>query len=257
MKIASWNVNSLRARQERLLAWLDRHRPDVLCLQEIKAEDTKISLAPFADRGYHVALYGQRTYNGVAILSRTPLETVERGFGDGGDDSEARFLAATTGGIRVLSVYVPNGETLDSPKFAAKLEWLARLERWLDTHQVVHEPAALCGDLNVAPAELDVHDPQAWEHSVLYAPPAREALARLLHLGFVDVVRHCHPGERLYTWWDYRMLAFPKNRGLRIDHLLFSPALAARVVAAGVDRDARKGKLPSDHAPVWAELGPA
>lgn len=254
MKIATWNVNSLRARQERVLAWLERHRPDVLCLQEIKVEDDRAPLEPFRTLGYHVAVNGQRTYNGVAILSRAPIDAVERGFGDGGRDDEARFLAATTAGIRVLSIYVPNGERLDSPKFTYKLEWLARLARWLAARGAATTPTALCGDFNVAPQDLDVHDPEAWRESVLFAPPAREALGRILALGFVDVLRRCHPEARLYTWWDYRMLAFPKNHGLRIDLLLFSPVLAARVSDAGVDREARKGKLPSDHAPVWAEL---
>lgn len=254
MKIATWNVNSLRARQDRVRAWLERHRPDVLCLQEIKVEDGKAPLEPFRALGYHVAIHGQRTYNGVAILSRAPIEAVERGFGDGTPDDEARFLAASTAGLRVMSIYVPNGERLDSPKFPYKLAWLDRLTRWLETRRAASGPTALCGDFNVAPADADVHDPDAWRDSVLFAPPAREALARLVALGFVDVVRRCHPDTRLYTWWDYRMLAFPKNHGLRIDLLLFSPDLAERVIDAGVDREARKGKLPSDHAPVWAVL---
>jgi len=254
VKIATWNVNSIRARQDRVLAWLDQHRPDVLCLQELKSEDGKVPVPLFEACGYHVVTHGQRTYNGVAVLSRTPILDVERGFGDGGDDSQARFLALTTAGMRVMSAYVPNGEALGSAKFAYKLEWMARLARWLGARLADGGEAALCGDFNVAPADLDVHDPAAWLASVLFAPQAREALERIRATGLVDVVRRLNPDARIYTWWDYRMLAFPKNRGLRIDHLFLTPVLAARAVAAGVDREARKGKQPSDHAPVWAEL---
>jgi exodeoxyribonuclease-3 len=255
MKLATWNVNSIRARHDRVLAWAREHRPDVLCLQETKVEDAEFPIVEFAALGYEAILHGQRTYNGVAILSRTPLADVERGFGDGGDDAQCRFITATTAGIRVMSTYVPNGETLDSPKFAYKLEWMRRLATWLKVRLAAHAPAALCGDFNVAPTPFDVHDPALWERSVLYAPAAREALAEIPETGLVDVVRRLNPDQPLYTWWDYRQLSFPKGRGLRIDHVFVTPSLDARVVAAGVDREARKGKQPSDHAPVWIDIG--
>ena len=254
MRLVTWNVNSVKAREERLLAYLTQRAPDVLCLQEIKVEDGKFPLEACRMLGYDAAVFGQRTYNGVAILSRTPLAEVQRGFADGDDDPQARFIAATTAGVRVMSVYVPNGQTIGSEKFAYKLRWLERLGRHLRAALAPEGPAALCGDLNVAPEAIDVHDPAAWEGHVLCSPEERSALARAVHPGLVDVVRRLNPDARIYSWWDYRQLAFPKNHGLRIDHILASPPLAARARAAGVDRDARKGKLPSDHAPVWAEF---
>jgi exodeoxyribonuclease-3 len=254
VRIVTWNVNSVKAREERLLAYLTQRVPDVLCLQEIKVEDGKFPVDACRALGYEAAVYGQRTYNGVAILSRLPLADVQRGFVDGTDDPQARFIAATTAGVRVMSVYVPNGQAVGSEKFAYKLAWLARLGRHLDTALPADGAAALCGDLNVAPAAIDVHDPVAWEGHVLVSPEERAALAQAVEPRLVDVVRRMNPDARLYSWWDYRQLAFPKNHGLRIDHILASPSLAARVRAAGVDRDARKGKLPSDHAPVWAEF---
>jgi exodeoxyribonuclease-3 len=254
VKIATWNVNSIRARLERVTGWVAQHRPDVLCLQETKVEDAAFPGDDFRALGYEVATHGQRTYNGVAILSRTPLTDVTRGFDDDGDEAQARLLAATTGGVRVMSVYVPNGESVDSDKFRYKLDWLGRLHTYLIRHVAATRPAMLCGDFNIAPAPLDVHDPAAWEGHVLFTTDERAALQRLLAAGLVDLVRQMHPTEPLYTWWDYRMLGFPKNRGLRIDHLLATPALAERATAAGVDRESRKGKQPSDHAAVWAEF---
>ncbi len=254
MKLVTWNVNSIRARHDRVLAWTAEHRPDVLCLQETKVEDTAFPAAEFATLGYEAVIHGQRTYNGVAILSRTPITDVERGFGDAGDDAQSRFLAGTTAGVRVLCAYVPNGETTTSPKFAYKLEWMQRLTTWLRVHLDMTAPTVLCGDFNVAPAPIDVHDPALWETTVLFAPAAREALEEVRATGFVDLVRQLNPTEPMYSWWDYRMLSFPKGRGLRIDHVFVTPPLAARAVAAGVDRNARKGKQPSDHAPVWADF---
>jgi exodeoxyribonuclease-3 len=255
MKLATWNVNSIRARLERVLAWIEHHRPDVLCLQETKVEDAAFPTAELEQRGYHVAAHGQRTYNGVAILSRTPLADVTRGFGDGDEDTQSRFLAAATHGMRVMSVYVPNGESVGSEKFRYKLGWMARLRRQLATRLATSGAAVVCGDFNVAPAPLDVHDPVAWEGRVLFSAEERAALATLAgDAGLVDLLRTMHPTEPLYTWWDYRMLGFPKNRGLRIDHVLVTPALAARATASGVDRESRKGQQPSDHAAVWAEF---
>jgi exodeoxyribonuclease-3 len=252
MRVATWNVNSVRAREERLLAWLASRAPDVLCLQETKVVDDRFPADACRAAGYAVAHFGQRTYNGVSILSRAPLEDVQRGFGDGEDDEQARFIAATTMGVRIMSVYVPNGQAVGSPKFDYKLRWLARLECWVDAHVPPTAPALLCGDFNVAPTDLDVHDPEAWRGSVLCTPEERAALARVCGDRLVDVVRGLHPDTVMYSWWDYRQLAFPKNRGLRIDHVLATAPLATRAREAGIDREARKGKLPSDHAPVWA-----
>ena len=257
MKIATWNVNSIRARLERVTAWLGHHRPDVLCLQETKVEDGAFPADAIRALGYELALHGQRTYNGVAILSRTPLTDVTRGFGDGGDEAHTRLIAATTGGVRVMSVYVPNGERVDSEKFRYKLDWLTRLRTHLGQHLDRDGSTVVCGDFNIAPAPLDVHDPAAWEGQVLFTPEERAALQDVIAVGLVDLLRTMHPTEPLYTWWDYRMLGFPKNRGLRIDHLLATPALAARATASGVDRESRKGAQPSDHAAVWAEFRPA
>jgi exodeoxyribonuclease-3 len=254
VKLATWNVNSIRARLERVLAWMEQQQPDVLCLQETKATDDVFPTEELKRLGYDLALHGQRTYNGVAILSRTALTNVERGFGDGDDEPQARLIAATTAGVRVMSVYVPNGERVGSDKFQYKLAWMERLRRYLLTRVAATEPTVLCGDFNVAPADLDVHDPAAWAGNVLCSQEERFALARLGDTGLVDLLRTMHPTEPLYTWWDYRMLGFAKNRGLRIDHLLVTPALAARASASGVDRESRKGKQPSDHAAVWAEF---
>jgi exodeoxyribonuclease-3 len=254
VKLATWNVNSIRARLDRVLDWLDRHRPDVLCLQETKVEDTAFPADEIRKRGYEIAHHGQRTYNGVAILSRTPLADVLFGFEDGEDEAQARLVAATTAGVRVMSVYVPNGESPDSPKYEYKLGWMKRLRAYLATRVKKDAPAILCGDFNVAPAPLDVYDPKAWDGHVLFSEPERKAFQTFLQTGMVDLVRTMHPDAPMYTWWDYRMLAFPKGRGLRIDHLLATPPLAKRATASGVDRESRKGKQPSDHAAVWAEF---
>jgi exodeoxyribonuclease-3 len=254
VKLATWNVNSIRARHERLVAWIGEHRPDVLCLQETKVEDHAFPAMELRALGYDVAMHGQRTYNGVAILSRTPMTDVRRGFGDGDDESQTRLIAATIAGVRVLSVYVPNGESVGTEKYRWKLAWMERLRRHLATVVAPERPLVLCGDFNVAPAPTDVHDPVTWEGRVLFSAEERQALRAILGVGLDDLLRTMHPTEPLFTWWDYRMLAFPKGRGLRIDHVLVTPALAARATASGVDRESRKGKQPSDHAAVWAEF---
>lgn len=251
MKVATWNVNSARARKDRLLRWLEKNRPDVLCLQEIKGSDADFPLAETTALGYFAALHGQKTYNGVAILALEEPQDVERGFGDDGDDAHARFIAATVRGVRVASVYVPNGRMVGSDKWDFKLAWLKRLRAWLERRSR-SEPLALCGDFNVAPEERDVKNPAFWEKTVLFHPEARRALREVTDWGLVDVFRRHHEEPGLYSWWDYRMLGFPKNDGLRIDLILATPALAERSVAAAIDREERKGKLPSDHAPVIA-----
>lgn len=255
MRLVTWNVNGIRARLERVTAWLAQHRPDVVCLQELKIEDDAFPREPFAALGYQIATHGQRSWNGVAILSRTPIADVEKGFADGGDDAQARLIAATTAGLRVVSAYFPNGETVGSEKYAFKLGWMARMATWAARAAAAHEQLALCGDFNVAPAEIDVRNPARWIASVLFVPEVRGALERVrTGAGLVDVVRRLNPDAPCLSWWDYRMLAFPKGDGLRIDHVFLTPALDARATAAGVDREARKGKQPSDHAPVWVEL---
>jgi len=252
--IATWNVNSVRARKERVLTWLSAQQPDALCLQETKVTDDAFPSAEFEALGYHLVVSGQRTYNGVAILSRTPLAEVVRKFDDGEEEPEARFLSARISGVRVICVYVPNGQVVGSDKFNYKLAWLSRLRRYLDRHCDPAEPLALCGDLNVAPEPRDVHDPTAWQDTVLFHPDARAALQGLCAWGLVDAFRLHHSEAGLYSWWDYRQLAFPKNHGLRIDHILVTKSLAARCVSALIDRETRKGQGASDHAPVVASF---
>ncbi len=253
MKIATWNVNSIRAREERALAWLAKEQPDILCLQELKLEDEKFPTLAFKALGYDSATFGQKTYNGVAILSRAPITEVERGFEDGVDDAQARFIAATTSGLRVLSAYMPNGESIASEKFRYKLTWFERLAAWLGP-RMARGNTLLLGDFNVAPGDLDVHSPAVLTGSLLCSEPERAAYRKLLALGFTDALRHLHPNERIYSWWDYRMLGFPKNRGLRIDHVLITADLVPRLTRGWVDREERKGKQPSDHAPVLVEV---
>lgn len=254
MKLATWNVNSVRAREERLLRWLSAERPDVLCLQELKVTDDAFPLLAIRSLGYHAAVHGQKTYNGVAVLSLAAAAEVEHGFGDGGDDTQARLVRARIGDVHVVSVYVPNGQEVGSEKWAYKLEWLKRLRAWLDRRFARTDLVALCGDFNVAPEARDVCDPEAWAESVLFHPEARTALDEVREWGLVDGFRLHHDAPGLYSWWDYRMLAFPKNQGLRIDHVLLSEPLAARCRSALIDRNERKGKQPSDHAPVVVEL---
>jgi exodeoxyribonuclease-3 len=252
MKIATWNLNSVRAREARLLAWLAANQPDVLCLQELKAADEDFPRAAVEALGYQAVVYGQRTYNGVAILSRGPLVEVEKGFRDGDDDAQARLISARAGEIRVVCAYFPNGAQVGSEKFAYKLRWMERMHHHLQRSLKRDDSAVLCGDFNVAPEDRDVARPEEWKESVLCHPEARAALARIAGLGLVDTFRRHHSEGGYYSWWDYRMLGFPKNNGLRIDHILATEPLAARCSAAEIDRNERKGKQPSDHAPVVA-----
>jgi exodeoxyribonuclease-3 len=254
MKIATWNVNSIRKRLDRVTAWLAEHQPDVLCIQETKVEDPLFPRAELEAAGYQTLYHGQKTYNGVALLGREPLRNPIKGFGDGGDDGQARFLVAEVGELRVGSVYVPNGQAVGSEKFRYKLAWLARWRRWLSTHGDPTAPLVLCGDFNVAPDDRDVHDPVAWKDQVLCHPDERAALAEICTWGLSDTFRLHNQDAGHYTWWDYRQLGFPKNLGLRIDFILCSAPLAARCRSVTIDRNARKGKEPSDHAPVIAEF---
>jgi exodeoxyribonuclease-3 len=266
MRIATWNVNSLKARLDKVLWWLDRARPDVLLLQETKLADAHAPAAAFREAGYGLVHHGEGRWNGVAIASRFPLDGVVTNFGeplrrsrtpDTGDDeplAEARMLAVRTAGLRVVCVYAPNGRTVDSPFYRAKLAWFDRLARWLAAVMPDGGDLVLGGDLNVAPEDADVWDPAACHGGTHVSAPERAALARLLALGLVDGYRRHHPEPGRYTWWDYRAGAFHKNFGMRIDHLLLSRSLAARTVHAEIDREARKGSLPSDHAPLVVDV---
>jgi exodeoxyribonuclease-3 len=254
MKIATWNVNSIKARKERLLAWLAQHAPDVLCLQELKVEDASFPHDELRQAGYHAVVHGQKTYNGVAILSRRAPEHVRIGLDDGVDDPQARSVGAVIDGVALLCVYVPNGGAPGSDKLAYKLSWMDRLVAHLDRAYDRARPLVVCGDLNVAPDDRDVARPQEWNQSVLCLPEVRAAFAKLLDWGLIDCFRQHHAQGGLYSWWDYRQLGFPKNNGLRIDHILATAPMAQRCTGAFIDREQRKGKLPSDHAPVVAEL---
>jgi exodeoxyribonuclease-3 len=257
MKIATWNVNSIRQRLPRVHAWLVAEQPDVVALQETKVTDDDFPRAPFEALGYRVETFGQKTYNGVALLSLEPLKDVVRGFPDDTEDAPRRLLAATVGGVRVVNVYVPNGESVTSEKFAFKLAWLERLRGWLAAGVRASEPLLVLGDFNVAPEDRDVHFPDAWRGQVLFHPKEHEALARLRALGLADLFRKHHEEGGVYTWWDYRALSFPKNDGLRIDLILGTGAALARCTECRVFRDERKGEKPSDHVPVVATLEPA
>jgi exodeoxyribonuclease-3 len=242
MKIATWNVNSIRARLERLLRWLEKEGPDALCLQELKVTEDDFPFEAIEKAGYRAAVYGQKTYNGVAILSREEPERIERGLMDDVDDPQARLLAADLGGIRIVCAYFPNGAEVGSDKFAYKLEWMERFGELSRPSLGPGNPVVLCGDFNVAPDDKDAAHPEQWQDTVLCVPERRQALERIRERGFEDVFRKHHPEGGIYSWWDYRQLGFPKNNGLRIDHLFATPELAARCVAARVDRDERKGK---------------
>ena len=259
MRIATWNVNSLKQRLPRLLPWLDERRPDVVCLQETKLADAafdELCGTEFEARGYEVAAHGEAAWNGVAILSRAGLEDVVAGIdgAPGFPNPEARALSAVCGGLRVVSVYVPNGREPDSDHYRYKLAWLASLRE-----MVAAGPAdtVVCGDMNIAPTDDDVFDPAAYVGQTHVTPPERAALAELQALGLRDVVRERWPGERVFTYWDYRAGMFHQDLGMRIDLVLASDAVAERVKAAWVDRQARKGKGPSDHAPVIVDLDEA
>ena len=253
MKIAAWNVNSLKVRLPHLLDWLAAEQPDVLCLQETKLADHNFPRAEIEAAGYQVAFSGQKTYNGVALLARSAIEDVVCG-NPHFEDEQKRLIAGTVGGVRVVCAYVPNGQALDSDKYHYKMKWLAALQRWLVEELAAHPRLALCGDYNIAPDDRDVHDPKAWAGQILCSDEERAAFRRLLDLGLTDSFRLFEQPEKSFSWWDYRMLGFQKNLGLRIDHILLSSPLAARCVAAGIDRAPRKRERPSDHAPVWAQL---
>lgn len=254
MKIASCNINSLRKRMDRLVGWLGDFAPDAVCLQETKCRDEQFPVMALRAAGYHAAFHGQKSYNGVAILARDELQDVRTGLCDEVDDPQARVIAATVGDVRVYSIYAPNGQAVGAPAYLYKMDWYERLVRCLRENEPALERVVVCGDFNVAPNDNDVHDPALWDGSIMCSDGERAAFRALCEVGLSDTLRLVHPEPGLFSWWDYRMLAFPKNRGLRIDAILAGSDLAARIADAGIAREMRKGKEPSDHAPVWAEF---
>lgn len=268
MKLAAWNVNSLRVRLGHVLAWLDSVQPDLLALQETKLTDDKFPKAALEEAGYHVIFAGQPTYNGVAILAKQsrfqpPTQVVVNN--PSFPDEQMRLIGGTFAThaasaseppvtIRFFSAYVPNGSEVGSDKYAYKLKWLDQLVVFLRQELAQHQHLAIAGDYNIAPEDRDVHDPSAWKDQVLCSVPERERFGQLLALGLTDAYRLFEQPESQYSWWDYRQAAFRRNRGLRIDHLLLSPALASTCSGSGIDAEPRKKEQPSDHAPVWAKV---
>ena len=254
MLLASWNINSIRAREERFFRWLSARQPDVLCLQELKCTEEQFPFEAIKAAGYSVAVFGQKTYNGVAILSRTPPEDVRLGLSDGGDEMGARLISAVVAGIRIVNVYVVNGQVVGSEAWAKKLEWMRRLREYLDLRHRAAEPLVLCGDFNVAPEPRDVERPDKWASTVLFHPEVRESLRHIVGFGLEDTLRLHTQDAGLYSWWDYRKLSFPKNDGLRLDLILATAPVARACTSAAIEREERKGKQPSDHVPVLATL---
>jgi exodeoxyribonuclease III len=253
MLLATWNVNSLKVRLPHLVTWLGSAGPDVVALQETKCIDESFPITELEDAGYHVVFSGQKTYNGVAVLSRTPIDDVSVGI-PGFEDAQRRVIACTTAGIRVVNLYVPNGQVVDSEKYFYKLDWLKACEDWVRDELKAHAHLAAVGDFNIAPDERDVHDPDAWRGQVLFSEPEREAFDRLTGLGLVDTFRMFNREGGFYSWWDYRQGAFRRNMGLRIDHVLASRALAERCMGVTIDIEPRTWTRPSDHVPVVARF---
>ncbi|MDE2389075.1 MAG: exodeoxyribonuclease III [Betaproteobacteria bacterium] len=253
MKIATWNVNSLKVRLPQVIDWLQANQPDMLCLQETKLTDENFPVNEIAAAGYQSIFTGQKTYNGVAILSKQQGDEVIAGIPKFVDEQK-RVIAATYGDVRVISVYVPNGDTVESEKYGYKLRWLPALTEWLQQELRDYKKLAILGDFNIAPEDRDVYDPQLWQGKVLCSQPERAAFNDLLKLGLADSFRLFEQAEKSYTWWDYRMMAFRLNRGLRIDHILLSNELAGACVTCTIDKTVRKLERPSDHAPVMTEL---
>jgi exodeoxyribonuclease III len=258
MKIVTWNINGVRARIENLLHWLKESDPDVVCLQEIKTVDEGFPRLEIEAAGYNVATHGQKGFNGVAILSKLPFDEVKRGLDGDPADEQARFIEAvlsTPGGaLRVVSLYLPNGNPIGTEKFAYKLAWMARLEAWAKARMALEEPLVLAGDYNVILEPIDAKNPDAWLGDALFQPESRQALRRLEALGFTDAVRAVTDAPGIYSFWDYQAGAWQKDNGIRIDHLMLSPEAADRLVSASVEKHVRAWEKPSDHVPVAAEL---
>ena len=254
MKIATWNVNSIIARLPLVVRWLGKEKPDVLCIQETKCSDDKFPLLELKSAGYDCVLFGQPSYNGVAIISRAGCASITRGYPEDDASSHARLLAADIAGIRIVNVYIPNGQVIGSEKYQFKLGWMNRLRWFLDQNYDPNSQVLLCGDFNVAPEERDVHDPRLWQNRILFSEPERSALQQIKEWGFTDTFRlHTEEG-RHYSWWDYRAGGFRRNLGLRIDHIWVSTPLAQRNTRTWIDKETRAWERPSDHAPVIAEF---
>jgi exodeoxyribonuclease-3 len=258
MKIATWNINGVRARIEGAAAWVKDVQPDMLCLQEIKSEEASFPREPFEDLGYNVAVLGQKGFNGVAILSKLPLEDVSTGLAGDDADAHSRFIEAVvsvpSGALRVVSLYLPNGNPIGSEKFDYKLAWMARLEANTRRHLADEEAFVLAGDFNVIPEPIDARYPDNWRGDALFQPETRAAYRKLLNLGLTDAFRACEAGPDHYTFWDYQAGSWQKNNGIRIDHMLLSPQAADRLTSASVDKRTRGWEKPSDHVPVIVEL---
>lgn len=254
MKIATWNVNSLKVRLPQVVAWLQAHQPDALCLQETKLEDANFPRGEIEVAGYRAVFAGQKTYNGVAILSKSAASNAVSAI-PGFDDPQKRVLAATIDGVRVVCLYVPNGQSVGSDKYQYKLAWLHATTAWLKSELAANPKMVVVGDFNIAPEDIDVHDPKAWEGQVLCSDAERAALRDLMSIGLKDGLRLVEPTAQMFTWWDYRMNAFKRKMGLRIDHILVSDALAGVCRACSVDLEPRRHERPSDHAPVSADFG--
>lgn len=258
MRIATYNVNGVNGRLPVLLRWLETTRPDIVCLQELKAPDEKFPEAALRDLGYEAAWLGQKSWNGVALLSRAgPIQVTRRGLPGEPEDSQSRYIEGAINGVLVGCLYLPNGNPRPGPKFDYKLRWFERLIRHAGELIDADLPVVLAGDYNVMPTELDVYKPERWIDDALFAPEVRAAYARLLRQGWTDAIRALDPGAVVYTFWDYFRNAFARDAGLRIDHLLLSPALASRLRGGGVDRDVRGWEKTSDHAPAWIDIADA
>ncbi len=251
MKIVTWNVNSLNVRLPHVLRYLQEHAPDVLVLQETKLPDERFPQDEIEAAGYQVVFSGQKTYNGVAILSKSEATDVQMGIPDL-DDPQRRVLAASIGSVRIIDVYIPNGQEVDSEKYAYKLRWLGAFSGFLKQQMQVYKQLIVLGDFNIAPADIDIHDPSRWQGKIMCSDAERTCFSAMLAMGLVDCVRSLYPQDGMHSWWDYRLNAFPRNWGIRIDHVLASKTL--KPLAAGVHREERGQERPSDHAPVWVKL---
>ena len=258
MRIATWNVNSIKQRTENLAAWLKEREPDIVCLQETKCVDEGFPREPFEALGYNVAIHGQKAFNGVAILSKLPFDEVTPRLPGDPEDDHARFMEAVVstaaGALRVASIYLPNGNPPGTEKYSYKLKWMQRLIDYAHERLQLEEPLVLAGDYNVIPAAVDVHDPKLWVGDALFLPTTRARFRALTNLGLIDAIRATTDADGLYSFWDYQAGAWQKNNGIRIDHLLLSPQAADRLVTAGIDKHVRSWEKPSDHVPVWIEL---
>lgn len=253
LKIASWNVNSLKVRLDQVLEWLDYSQTDVLAVQETKLENHAFPKEVFEEAGYQVIYNGQKTYNGVAWISRFPITNPETIFPNF-QDEQKRILAVTVENIRLINFYVPNGQSIGSDKYAYKLEWLHAMHQFVEQQIAMYSKVIIVGDFNIAPEDIDVYDPKVWDGQVLVSEPERTAFHKLLRLGIGDAVRLHHHEDNLYSWWDYRAAAFRRHMGLRIDHILMTQNLLNHCISSGIDINPRKHERPSDHAPVWATL---